>query len=163
MVSRIILENIYYHPKLSFTLISQTELCKKDLNFIYDSLGVKIYRDNMFLGSIVAQDSLYVIDLESIVVPKIALETCMNSVIKSITLFKLHKLWEHISYSYIKKFLEKEQGLILYKITDWTEVLYISCRTANIKRSPQPCVRSSDLAESYRDHLHMNIWGLAPV
>ena len=130
---------------------------------MYDSLGVKIYRDNLFLGLIVAQDSLYVIDLESIVVPKIALETHVNSIIKSITLFELHKLWEHVSYGYIKKFLEKEQGLMLYKITNWTEVPYVLCGIANIKRSSQSCVRLLDLAESYRDHLHIDIWELAPV
>ena len=103
----------------------------------------------MFLSSIVAQDSLYVIDLESIVIPKIVSETHVNSVIKSIMLFELYKLWGHISYGYIKKFLEKEKSLMLCKITDWTEVLYISCGMTNIKRSSQPYVRSSDLAESY--------------
>ena len=116
-VSRIVLENIYYHSKLSFILISQAELCKKGMNFVYNEEGVKIYKDKLFLNIIAARDSLYVIDMQYIDVPKIA-KTCVSSMIKSIMLFELHKLWGHVSYGYIKKFLEKEQGLMLYKITN---------------------------------------------
>ena len=87
------------------------------MNFVYNEEGVKIYKDKLFLDIIAARDSLYVIDMQSIDVPKIA-KTCVSSVIKSIMLFELYKLWGHVSYGYIKKFLEKEQGLMLYKITN---------------------------------------------
>jgi hypothetical protein len=85
------------------------------------------------------------------------------NVLKEITLYDLHKKWGHVSYDYLKKLIAQNPEIINYKIKDFTEVKCVECGEANIKRNPIPHQCTYPLAETFDDHLHMDIWGPAPV
>jgi hypothetical protein len=130
-VSTITLHNVYYHPKMHCTLISQAQLCKDGYKFEYNDAKCTTYNpDGSLCSKVIARNNLYIILSHHHV-------NTMNA-LKEITLYDLHKKWGHVSYDYLKKLIAQNPEIINYKIKDFTEVKCVECGEANIKRNPIP-------------------------
>ena len=60
-VSVITLNNVYYHPNMNFSLISQALMCRMGFKFMYDMNGCLVYRNDECIGRITLDRNLYMI------------------------------------------------------------------------------------------------------
>lgn len=61
-VSTIELKDVYWHPKMGFTLILQALLCKDGYKFVYEAQKCQIwYPDGSVCGEILTHNNLYII------------------------------------------------------------------------------------------------------
>nr|AAZ28936.1 polyprotein [Phanerochaete chrysosporium RP-78] len=82
----------------------------------------------------------------------------------SLSLYQLHQHLGHLSYGYIKKLVASKaiQGLQLDPARR-TEDECSVCMRAKAARAPIAAKRSSPLAATFGEHLHLDVWGPAPV
>ena len=64
-------------------------------------------------------------------------------------------------YGYLKKLLKENKDIIPYSINNWEEKECITCKESNIQRQAMPKLRTTPLAQSFGDRIHMDIWGPA--
>ena len=149
--SLIILEDVYYHPALNFTLVSQGLLCDKGYKFYYEGNKCYISKQAKYLGYIPKIGGLYTFSTNKTY-------AAMAKFI-GITLYDLHCKLGHPSYEYVKKIVPK----VPVKVTDFREQQCTDCIRANIKRNVIPKVRTSELSKTFGERLHIDIWGPPPV
>ena len=147
----IVLDNVYYHPELNFTLVSQGLLCDKGYKFYYEGNKCHINKQSTYLGYIPKIGGLYTFSTHK--------TYALMSKFLGITMYDLHCKLGHPSYDYIKKILHK----IPIKITDINEEQCTDCIRANIKRNIIPKERTSELSKKFGERLHIDIWGPAPT
>lgn len=152
--SKIILKNVYFHPSLSFMIISQSLLCKEGFKFVYQYDDCEIYKsDGQLCGVIKAINGLYIIKNPT-------MQAFVHSAsTQGISLYELHCRLGHSSYEYLKRIIAQ----LPFKINDLTEKKCEICVEANIKRQNIPKIRTSELSDSFGDKFHIDIWGPAPT
>ena len=109
-VSAITLNNVYYHPNMNFSLISQALMCEMGFKFIYDVLGCSVYRNNACIGHIKLNRNLYMIR-----------NAYSLSLSNGLSIYELHRRLGHISYDYLKRLLKTSPNIITQRITDFEE------------------------------------------
>ena len=90
-VSIIILDNVYYHPNMNFSLISQVLMCQMGFKFMYDMNGCLVYRNDECIGHIMLDHNLYMIH-----------NAYTLSLSNGLSIYDLHCHLGHISYNYLK-------------------------------------------------------------
>lgn len=153
--SMLLIHNVYYGPWLNMSLISEGELTGSGIKTVTEDGWKSLYRNDVEIGHVQKLRNLYVI------IEHLAAQV-QSAKVKTITLYDLHKQMGHISYSYLKQLIKSHPDICTRKIIDWTEKQCIICIKSNLTRSPVPKQRTSPLAKSFGEHLHVDIWGPAP-
>ena len=76
---------------------------------------------------------------------------------------QLHKKLGYLNFQYLQQILKDTPELITEKIINNNEQLYTKCLEANILQKIIPKMQQTKLANNFRKHLHINIWGPAPI
>ncbi|KAF5374382.1 hypothetical protein D9758_004567 [Tetrapyrgos nigripes] len=155
-----LLFNIHTTPAITLTVANSEHL---DLQLAGD-MRVEIRKDNAdytftfhdhlciirndkdnFIGVIHESAKLYSITTKK-----------LSDNVATLSLYELHKQTGHMSYTNLKTLLKTDKSIITIIIDDWTETQCEDCIINNIHRLSQ---RTSELAENFGDHFHIDIFG----
>ncbi|TFK58706.1 hypothetical protein BDN72DRAFT_748762, partial [Pluteus cervinus] len=75
----------------------------------------------------------------------------------------LHRRLGHVNYAYIKTMISKDQITGIKLNSDKKEVPCDTCLKGKARRAPVESERITPLAETFGEHLHIDIWGPATV
>ncbi|GBE85560.1 hypothetical protein SCP_0800770 [Sparassis crispa] len=149
------LKGVLYAPAMHATLISLGILDEAGFTWMgHDGLLTVFNKMNDIIARIPRVNNLYRIFYDS---------ASLASPVQ-LSLFEIHKRLGHINYGYIKAMLRENRlaGIALNPHhSDETECR--TCLAAKARRAPIAAVRRSPLAEKFREHFHMDIWGPATV
>ena len=138
---------------MHFTLISEASLCKEDRYRINKKKNkCIIYKNGVTCRTIIVNNKLYQI---------VTHHQC--PCINLLMIKQLHEKLGHLNYQYLQQILKDTPEIITEKIIDNNKQSCTKCLEANILRKIIPKTQQTKLANNFSKHLHIDIWGPAPI
>lgn len=157
--SQLMLMEVLYFPKVSYTLVSIGKL--DDLGYkvtFGDGVCRIVYSDGMQVGEVLKNvKGFYHIEHNA--------SGDSANVIETIMLDKLHHHMGHMSPAIAKQLVENGfvTGVCLEKLSESGEPFFCElCIYAKVMRKPVPKERGGERAKEFGEEIHSNLWGPAP-